>query len=79
MLSLIVAYIRAMASKAQKSPKGQKKGQHGKKKAKQPLLGRIVFFLNGIFYCVIACFVCYFVLLHVVVYYGVYSPDLSIK
>lgn len=76
MLSLIVAYIRTMAPKAQKSPKGQKKG---KKKAKQPLLGRIVFLFMGFFYWVISCYVCYFVLLHVVVYYGVYTLDISIK
>lgn len=60
MLSLIVAYIRAMAPKAQKSPMGQKKG---KKKAKQPLPGRIVFLFTGLFpavcvilhYCMLLC------------------------
>lgn len=60
MLSLIVAYIRTMAPKAQKSPKDQKKG---KKKAKQPLLGRIVFLFMGLFlamcvilyYCMLLC------------------------
>lgn len=76
MLSLIVAYIRAMASKAQKSPKGQKKGQHGKKKAKQPLLGRIVFLFMGFFtglflalcvilyYCMLLCTMEYIVLIY---------------
>lgn len=77
MLSLNVAYIRTMAPKAQKSPKDQKKG---KKKAKQPLLGRTVFLFRGFFfYWVISCYVCYLVLLHVAVYYGVYTLAISIK